>query len=762
MLFIFLYSYFTHNTLEQSSRRAYGAHAASFKTYIYNNMPQVFLSSFSSSTTKQKTRTMSYNNFGNTSTSYNSGGAAGAHLGTQIARLSGEIRPREEDDGARAAAIVNAIKGTLAPDLYSTRPPPVEHPSTQPVAFKESTTMKILPPPLDPNNMADTSTGAFLFFFKEGPMSGFLHMGFIPAGTQLAAVSVGSFLAPPGLPTLEMNQFATWSDSYAGVCGADQFTFSKALALPWNRASGRIPRFLGANLAQNFTKTRNYSTRVSFVSDTVQLNTATIAGNVTVAVLTDTLALQQNSDGSEAYSNSDIVNGSRWKPETIQSYSLADGVTILQGPDIPRTLQPVDPVNRNKTDGAWESLAAQMGLVGNKPQSIAPLPSSTNLQTYCMFGTWVSPYGITALERQVNMIFTNVFANNIACSPIPETGMLAMRMRFPVGNGANTTNWDSSSSNFTLVFEHVFASLDVAGAVRFSTIADIHTVSAANSSTNQFSAPSDTSNLEQYKCQSLMIDAKSDPRSEYVRRRNLGNDPGKYVGTKINFFWTPTHMVGNSISFTIGAAEPLTNINQCVDNIFEVCATTINEEGVTGPCTIVRYEDVAVGQNMKINSIINTENLAKGSFTQFTTSDQSDVVYDANYYSLLDSFYFGPHTDFRCAYTNKAYAEVLRRIQGMQLRQIQDVANMSPVSRQIGEAAGLFDGLRRIGSSALNFVRNNPVARQIASQAMYAAASKIPGEGGALAQHAANMANDYLQSGSSGAYFGDANMQDPY
>lgn len=753
MLFIFLYSYFTHNTLEQSSRRAHGAHAASFKTYIYNNMPQVFLSSFSSSTTKQKTRTMSYNNFGNTNANYGSGGAAGAHVGSQLTRLSGEIRPREEDEGARANAIVNALKGTVAPDLYSTRPPPADHPSTVPVPFKESTTLKVLPPPAVPSMMADTSTGAFLFFFKEGPLSGFMHYGFIPAGALFTQFNAN-----------DLTTLLTRSITFGGTSGIDTMTFTKAIAIPWGKSSNRVPKFLGVDLATSFTKSRTYSARIAISSDTVQLNAGVIAGNVTAAVLTDTMSSQQSRDGSEAYSDSDIVNGSRWKPETIQSYPLADGVTIVQGPDISRTLEPIDQINRNKTDGAWQDLINQFGFNGQKPQVVAPFPSSTTLQAIPMFGTWLSPYGITVTENQVNFAFANVFNLNLTTAPIPESGMLSVRMRFAIRNSANTTNWLSSSSNFSLVFEHLFASLDATGAVKFNSIADVHTVSTVNSNTNEYSNPTlplNTSNLEQSQAGAIMIDGKSDPRAEYVRRRNAGVDIGKYIGTKINFYWCPTYMVGNSIGFVIGNVEHPTS-NNMLQNVLEVCATTINEEGVDGPCTVVRYDDVAVGQNIKINSMINTENLAKGTFSQFTSSDQNDVVYDGNYFSLLNSFYFGPNTDFRCCYTNKAYGELLRRIQGMQLRHIQDVANMSPASRQIAEAAGLFDGLRRIGSSALNFVRNNPVARQIASQAMYAAASRIPGEGGALAQHAANMANDYLQSGSSGAYFGDANMQDPY
>ena len=684
---------------------------------------------------------------------------------------AGDItRPAEESPNARANTINNLCKGTLCPDQFMTSAVAKNYPQVTKVQMKESTTIKVnVPFAGNPGNQAsaDPSTGIVLINWKEGPSAGIYHMGILPAN----AVWDYQDAYDPGIKSaLTYGQGGVPSVSI----GAQQLTLQKALALPYNKASQKQIRVTSANLAQNFTRSRYYSGRISVVSDTVQLNAAVAAGNVTASVITETEGVAQNVSGDDCYSVSDIVNGSRWKPETVQAHSLMDGVTVLQGPDIIEEMPPVDQINRNRTDGAWQSLAAQIGWNVQKTATVSLVTNTTSGVVTAIWGTWISPCNVAG-----NTVFGNtyLFGNQYTPAffdPIPEMQMVSVRIKAPYHIAAPTPPATlASDSNYRswIVCEHFFGSLNANGQLVIQTIADTHSV-GEGALPSLILGPGGGTNFRLSDTAGGIIDIVSDPRSEYVRRRNAGDDMGKYIGTQIvHYFATYNQVAGDApIVFRIGAIDGQV-ASTAAESVFEVCAVNLNTDQ-SGPFTVIRYDEVAVGQNIRINSLVNTENVSKSALSVIAPTDVYDVCYDINAYALLNSLFFGPHTDFRCVWTNSNYRRVLTKISNWRLQDLINTTTQSPRTMQIAEAAGLFDGLKTFGRGLLGVGRaalQNPMVRQLARHALDGAIARIPQPvGRELAHFAVDGAmrhlgaNDVLsQDGTTDAqargYFGDQN-----
>lgn len=663
------------------------------------------------------------------------GGDAANPVGNEVAR------PANESPNARANVINNICKGTLEPDLITTSPVPRKHPQVMKVQMKESSTFRVVAPYPNPNNQvsADSSTGLILVDWKTGPSTGVWHMGILDAGGIWRVTDAYD----PGLASM-----ISYSSQPLFLSGLSQITFNKALALPYNKSSGKQLRIVSTNLANNFTRSRGYSSRLTIVSDTVQLNAAIAAGNVTASVITESPGVSQNAAGDDCYSVSDIVNGSRWKPETVQAHSLMDGVTVVQGPDIPEELAPVDQVNRNLTDGAWQSIAAQIGWDTGKVATI-PLTAPYGADLRCVFNTWISPWGINGVQQNGFALMGSQY-NNGYFDPIPEMQMVSVRVRAPyyaTGVFVNTTTFRAS-----LTIEHVFGSLNANGQLVIDTIADVKDVGSGSLSAISLGPVQPGNNLRAYNMTGGMIDVVSDPRSEYVRRRNNGKDVGKYIGTQVTMNIAIYNSTGADppFNFRIGGVDGV--VSDHAENIFEVCAVSLNTD-LSGPLTVVRYDEVAIGQNIRVNSVINTDNLSKSALSVITANDMYDTCYDINIYSLLNSLYFGPHTDFRCVWTNSNYKRVLAKLNKWQLSDLIDTVSRSPRTMQIAEAAGLFDGLKSFGRGLLGMGRKamgNPMVRQFAESAIDGAAN-----------HLSRRAKDFISQsgdtdgGSASGYFGD-------
>lgn len=630
-------------------------------------------------------------------------------------------RPAEESPSARASIINSLCKGTLCPDQYMTSPVAKNYPQVTKVQMKESTTIKVNAPfTANPGLQvsADPSTGIILINWKEGPSAGIYHMGILPGNSEWS--NADSY--DPGIKNALTYGFNTIQS------GVVLLRLNSALALPYNRSSQKQIRLTSTNLAQNFTRSRYYSGRISVVSDTVQLNAAIAAGNITASVITETEGVAQNTAGDDCYSVSDIVNGSRWKPETVQAHSLMDGVTVVQGPDIIEEMPPVDQINRNRTDGAWQSLADQIGF---NTQRIAttPLPPNTTSGVITpIWGTWISPSNVVGSPGAsgTGYLFGNAFGYAVF-DPIPEMQMISLRVRAPYNIQLPGT-WQSDS-NFRswIVCEHFFGSLNANGQLVLQTIADTQTV-GEGSLTSLVLGPGSSTNFRLADCSVGLINIESDPRAEYVRRRNAGNDPGKYIGTQVvHYFSTYNQVAGDSpIIFRIGAQD--SSIGTAGESVFEVCAVTLNTEQ-SGPYTVIRYDEVAVGQNIRINSLVNTENVSKSALSVIAPTDVYDVCYDMNAYALLNSLYFGPHTDFRCCWTNSNYRKLLGKLANWRLQDLIQTTTQSPRTMQIAEAAGLFDGLKSFGRGLLGVgrtVMQNPMVRQLARHAIDGVVAHIP------------------------------------
>ena len=677
---------------------------------------------------------------------------------------AGEItRPAAESSLARANVINNICKGTIEPDVVTTSPVPRNYPQVMKVQMKESTTLKVVAPYSNLQNnqqVADSSTGIILIDWKSGPSTGFWHMGIMPAlSTYQATDTYNSGI----------NNMTTYCNTPPFRSGVFSFRFNKALAIPYNKGSGRQIRMISTNLAQNFTRSRIYSARLTIVSDTVALNAAVAAGNVTASVITETPGVSQTIAGDDCYSVSDIVNGSRWKPETVQAHSLMDGVTVVQGPDIIEELPPVDQVNRNRTDGAWESIASQIGWDQAKVATVSiASPYGTDVRQ--VFGTWISPWNVEGIQNNGDSLFGSQY-NNGYFSPIPEMQMVSVRVRAPyyaLGTFVNTTTYRA-----WMVFEHVFCGLNANGQPVFSSISDVHNVGSGNLSSISTGTPNPSMQFRAQNLNTAYIDCLSDPRSEYVRRRNNGTDPGKYIGTQCSMFIQlfNSTAVDPAFQLRIGAVDGAPAAD-AAESLFEICAVSLNTE-LSGPMTVVRYDEVAVGQNIRITSTVNTDNLSKSALSVITASDMYDTCYDINIYTLLNSLYFGPHTDFRCVWTNSNYKLVLAKMGKWQLSDLIETAAQSPRTMQIAEAAGLFDGLKTFGRGLLGVGRSvmrNPMVRQLARHAVDGAIAHIPHPiARELAHHAVDGAAQHFASGSgnfihqsgdtdggqAGGYFGD-------
>ena len=676
-------------------------------------------------------------------------------------------RPAEESPNMRANVINNICKGTLEPDVVTTSPVPKDHPQVMKVQMKETTTIKVVAPyGGNPGTQvsADSSTGLVLVDWKAGPSTGLFHMGILDAGAQWNRTD----LYDPGL-----SNFTTTGTTVGARSGVNSVITNKAIAIPYNKSSGRQIRVVSTNLAQNFTRSRFYSGRLSIISDTVQLNAAVAAGNVSGSVITETPGVSQNAAGDDCYSVSDIVNGSRWKPETVQAHSLMDGLTVLQGPDIPEELPPIDQINRNKTDGAWESIATQVGWDSAKTAT-ATVASPYGSIVRPVFGFWISPWNINGQQNNADYLMGTQY-NNGYFSPIPEMQMVSVRIRAPfytLGTFVNTTTY-----NAWVVLEHVFATLNANGQLVLQSISDTRSVGCGSLASISLGTADLGLNFRNANLNSGIIDITSDPRSEYVRRRNAGNDPGKYIGTQISMFFQAFNSTGVDpvLTFKIGGADGYAPANAC-EQILEVCAVSLNTE-LSGPMTVVRYDEVAVGQNIRFTSTVNTDNLSKSALSVIAATDMFDTCYDINIYTLLNSLYFGPHTDFRCVWTNSNYKKVLAKLSKWRLNDLIDTTTQSPRTMQIAEAAGLFDGLKSFGRGLLGVGRSviaNPMVRKLARHAVDGAVAHIPipivrelthHALDGVQQHFASSSGNFIsQSGDTegceaGGYFGDQSWQ---
>ena len=593
----------------------------------------------------------------------------------------------------RIADNLSFLRQTLNPREVHTRPPPLQHP----VSLYKSVTLEnkfSISPIADTDDNVKNDTGLVLWLTEDG-VANIVHYGIVPADAQWPP-RTSPVLPFDGVQSMVSGDTAWAIPTVGSDYGIERFIFEKALAIP------RIDEERLAsnpNLAKDFSLSRGFGGRLRMRSATTNTNVSVLNGYLTTAVISDTRDLAQNEPGTDCFSTIELGQAARTTKEVVRNVEARHGVVTLQGPDIPsRYTQPngfaIDTVN-----GGWQEIAS----------TFAPIQRTVDVTDHTfqpLFAIWASPWGVQNQEYNSGSAYSSgstfgISGPAVNIQPVSENCCLDVSLDY---NCHTTAGGSTAEVNITHTVEWYFASVSnsQSGQIEIKKITKQVTRSMGVAAIEWVGGLGQAFQTPGYR-----VDEVISPADDYYSKGGIkfwGKLMGVRVGAQAYISVTAT---GSNCDFK-------TNIVSC-----KVRARDLFSDGATGPCHVIRYDDLGEGQNVIIDGWLNTENVAKGNLAPYV---QNGIMYsnydaDANIYPLLYALYNGPSVNFKCSWDGEDY---LRFIGNSATHiTIDSLSQLAQDTKEVStgaEAAGLFSGLGGLlGSGIGSMLGDGQAGGQIGS-----------------------------------------------
>lgn len=614
-------------------------------------------------------------------------------------------------DIAALQGSIGFVKQTGNPNKWKNRPPPLAHPAALEQVVKITENWLVALQIFAPNDFERVlnTTGLVLWFPKYG-VGTIFHMAIVG---QNALSDRSTYMAWNSLTNYGGNGTSLAS-------GTMQFIYTKALALP----RFDIPIVLGTDLGLQFSKAREYGGILECYSSTVATGATALNGLLTTAVISDTRDICQSANGTDCFATSQLAENARTTKEIVSEINAATGVINLQGADIDDSYTPPDAFGNVRADGGWYTAPFIGGTIGG-------LQFTVTGNQQAIFGGWYSPWAVQCLEgwAGTGLSGTSPYGLTAGIGPtgpvniaqIQEMG--TMRAKFVATmTGSLPTTGDTY---VTTICEHVFAGISnsTAGRIQYQSLrttrsSKITLVPTVVGNSNAF---------QSIGAAGIDVGIDSDIRDQYISKGGMGT-MGKFIGIKIAVFVTSTFNAAGTFTVTLSSRWPgTTQYGFAPSTVFSLdsdlrngpmvsfLAQEINSPGQTGPCHVIRYDGIGVGQSMCLKGSLNVEAVASQSIAHLVQSQMmtSRMAMHSNVYPLVYALYNGD-SSFKCSWPRDEWsawsASVLENLSADSLVEMGRDDNRID---QAVSAAGIFGAIGNIAGSLGGLI--NPKLGQVIS-----------------------------------------------
>ena len=619
-------------------------------------------------------------------------------------------------DTARCDSNIDFLRQTGDPDTYKTRPSPVSHPVGIPKTVDMSSTWAT-DDTLLANEKVPNNSGVIVFFPKNGAGS-IYHYGIIPKNTEshfsdVTAIAGAGFPTPGTIPSADDYSANLQDVIPAWQAGVRSFQYPSALGVP--RLETGLSLISDPDLSKEFSIVRQYGAQITLYSQTINGSTLTFNGTCSSGVISDTRDIAQDKSGSQCFGVTALQQTARNPKESISHISVMNGIVQIQGPDIPSAYAPPNEYSVDMINGGWTDFdALSLGLSQTTGPAasfanpaningINDVPASKGMYRN-LWNTWISPWNVetTGLNEAGAVPFSpglGAYATvpSLQVDPIDEMGYLDVKFTFPVCIVDSAISGvipilSAASFKFLSVVDHWFAYVKdtKTGTLGYNVI---HRTKVISSTFDQLLssglAPSmpwaeDAGTASANNTAGVVdLGFETEIADEIGARGGMGQ-LGKYIGAKISLFVCPDLPTSQFVQMAV-------NLNQAK---VSARARQIYKEGKTGPCHIIRYDNVGAGQQVHLKVIMNNECVAKGDLAPYVQQQtiNPDMACDANVYPLVYALYNGK-SYFKCTWSRAEYENFQR---ALSMLSQDDLVKMSGDSKSIATSAGsagMFAGL---------------------------------------------------------------------
>ena len=604
----------------------------------------------------------------------------------------------------RAAAVIGYIKSAGAPNKYKTRPCPLAHPAAMEQVLAASASWTIQPQVFAPDNedRVLNTKGLILWFPKYG-VNALYHMGIVDQGSVSKRNATFLWNSMANYYGVGRNALINGNST---IYGTLEFIYPFALALP----RGDLPIVIEPPMATQFSKARGYSGMVEVWSSTIASGQTTLNGLLTTAVISDTRDICQKSDGTDAFATSALQQSSRTYKEIVNEISAATGVVSLQGGDIDESYLPPDGYANVTAQSGWVMMPVLQKTAATVV-NFTPITAGLALQTALYLG-WFSPWGVQQIEGLLGqqshpdvMPFTQGI--NGSAVPIPqiaEMGYCDCKLECQLLGSRSIT---TSTETVCVAFDHVFAMItdSTNGTIGYRSIRTVRYFqiggpgpNVSNNDSMMFSNTAQTS---------ISLDTQSDIRDEYIAAGGFAG-LGKFIGCKVSIVITSsdTSASAGTGSYFLqsrgctarriyAGGSNATDLDKPTGPQISFKACEINSVGQTGPCHVIRYDNIGPTQSMRIQGHLNTEAVAKSVVANLVRGQMMNtrMAMDANAYPLLYALFNGD-SSFKCSWDRMEYARwVATVIDPLTPESLLDMGQNDSNINQAVSASGLFQTL---------------------------------------------------------------------
>lgn len=591
----------------------------------------------------------------------------------------------------RIADNLSFLRQTLNPRAVHTRPPPLQHPAS----LYKSVTLEnkfSVAPIVNTEDYVKNDTGLVLWLTQDG-VANIVHYGIVPAEAQWPpSTSPALAFVGNGEQSLLSGSTLFARPAITSDYGIERFFFGKALCIP------RIDEerlAINPNLAKDFSLSRGFGGRLRIRSSTTNQNVTVLNGYLTTAVISDTRDLAQNESGTDCFSTIELGQAARTTKEVVRNVEAQRGVVTVQGPDIPPKYSQPNGFAIDTINGGWQEVATTANALSRSIDLGETNPGAGEGTLQPLFGIWASPWGVEIAEYNGASAYVpgshfGLIGGPVKVDAVSENCCLDVALDFNVYSSAFTGAAAPVEISISHTCEWYFAS------VGNSLTGDIQIRKIVKQVTNTMSVGSIQFNSQTgqlFRTPGYRVDEVISPADDYYSAGGI-KFWGKLMGVRIG-----AQLYVSAAGAAGVACDVTTNIISC-----KVRARDLFSEGATGPCHVIRYDDLGEGQNVIIDGWLNTENVAKGNLAPYV---QSGIMYgnydaDANIYPLLYSLYNGPSTNFKCSWSGDDYLRLIGdSASHITIDTLSKTAQDTKEVSTGAEAAGLFSSLGGLVGSGI-------------------------------------------------------------
>jgi hypothetical protein len=548
----------------------------------------------------------------------------------------------------------------------------------------------------DQTDVVPFSNGLVLNFPQYG-VDAVYHMGIVPAGAFVRRLRTN--VSGPGIEAGIRG--LRLQNSYCGLNvynGADPvqpaycLRYNAELALPRTGTDNAIS--IEPQLSSQFNKVRAIAGKLTYHSSTISGANFNLSGTFSSGVLADTRDCCQvaGNGATRAFPVAALVTQSASRGDTLKNSQVIEGAFDLIGPDYPRRWTQPDTDVTDSLMGEFTTFAVPnwnalpFGPAGQA--NIALTNSHAIAQVWCspwQTDFWVDDGSQTGPNAH---LLPPLLYNRPQLTAIDEMGVFDIDVMFNVAiqaNGAAFT--DDLRVEITTNFTHVYATIDTAGAVQYFTNgqAEIYSVELRGN-VGRASCNNGTFNTRNFK--PLKYSAR--PK---MMRSGFTNTPGggKYLGTLVSITQMVTEAPAAATVASMEYQQP----------IIKIRARTIDLPGHLGPCHVLRYDDVAAGQQLQINGVCVAQGIAQGSLQPYIQQQTGIASLSESAINLMvDALFRNSKYIFRRMGTMVHYEKYIKPFcakmdAGMVAAELASIgdAGERQVAMTAGAAAGLFGSL---------------------------------------------------------------------